>query len=211
MTLQEKYRFVVDYFEKTLPNPKTELHYETPFQLLIAVILSAQCTDKRINIVTPPLFRDYPTPEKLSRASYDDIYKLIQSVTYPESKTKYLIEMSGQLCDRFGGEIPSSIDELMTLKGVGRKTALVIATTLFNADVIPVDTHVFRVANRIGLTTDSKNVTQTEKILTLNFPAGLRGKAHHWLVLHGRYKCKALNPQCEDCGLRTICDYYCSR
>lgn len=190
-----------------MPQAETELHFDSPFQLLTAVILSAQCTDKRVNMVTPALFERFPTPQALAAASFDDVFGCVKSVSYPNSKATHLIEMAAMLCDRFGGEVPSTHEELQQLPGVGRKTANVVMSIVYDKPVIAVDTHVFRVARRIGLSKGSTPLA-VEKDLTGNIPAGLRPKAHHWLILHGRYVCTARNPKCGSCGLNGFCLEY---
>jgi endonuclease-3 len=191
-----------------MPEAETELHYENPYQLLVAVILSAQCTDKRVNIVTPPLFNAFPTPETLAQASFEEIEPFIRSVTFANNKTKHLMGMAKMLVEDFGGEVPDTVDELVKLPGVGRKTANVITSVIYEQPNMAVDTHVFRVSARIGLTTNAKNVLQSEKQLVANIPQELIHKAHHWLILHGRYTCVARRPKCERCGLTSICKYY---
>ena len=207
MTLKERYAAIVGWFVENRPVAESELHYESPFQLLVAVILSAQCTDKRVNMVTPALFSAYPTPEALATASFDDVYALVRSVSYPNSKTRHLIDMAAKLLSDFGGEVPSDIDALMSLPGVGRKTANVIASIVYDKPVIAVDTHVFRVAHRLGL---SRGATpyDVERDLERHIPADKRPIAHHWLILHGRYTCTARNPKCSDCGLAAWCQEY---
>lgn len=208
MTTKERYQGVIDYFKEAMPSPTTELHYNSPYELLVAVILSAQCTDKRINMVTPTLFKAYPTPYEMAKASADDIFQYIKSVTFPNNKSKSLLGMANMLIDKYNGEVPSSIDELVKIPGVGRKTANVILSVVFNKATMAVDTHVFRVSNRIGLTTDSKTPLETERTLVKNFPEELLATAHHWLILHGRYVCTARKPNCLECGLRTLCKFY---
>lgn len=208
MTKKERYAFIIDWFQQNMPEAETELHYENPYQLLIAVILSAQCTDKRVNIVTPPLFNAFPTPETLAQASFEDIEPFIRSVTFANNKTKHLMGMAKMLVEDFGGEVPDTVDELVKLPGVGRKTANVITSVIYEQPNMAVDTHVFRVSARIGLTTNAKNVLQSEKQLIANIPKELVHKAHHWLILHGRYTCVARRPKCERCGLTSICKYY---
>lgn len=188
-----------------MPVAETELHYDTPFQLLIAVILSAQCTDKRVNIVTPPLFRDYPSPEVLAAASEEAVYEYIKSVTFPNNKTRSLIKMAKMLVERHHSSVPSQFDELIKLPGVGRKTANVILSVVFNKAAMAVDTHVFRVSNRIGLTNNSPTPLATEKTLVKYIPGELQPIAHHWLILHGRYVCTARNPKCSQCGIADLC------
>lgn len=205
MTLRERYDGVIGWFEQNMPDPKTELHYDTPFHLLLAVILSAQCTDKRVNIVTPPLFEAYPTPASLAAASEAEVFEYIKSVTFPNNKTRHLINAARMICDEFGGEIPSDIDQLVKLPGVGRKTANVMLSVVWNKAAMAVDTHVFRVSNRIGLTRDSKTPLATEKTLMKYIPEEKVAKAHHWLILHGRYVCKARRPDCLNCGIRKYC------
>ncbi len=208
MTVKERYRRVLEWFEQAMPVAETELHYENPFQLLVAVILSAQCTDKRVNMITPALFAAYPTPQALAAASIDDIFTYIKSCSYPNNKAKSLSGMAKKLVEDFGGEVPSDIDSLMSLPGVGRKTANVILAVVYNQSTMAVDTHVFRVSERIGLTTDSKTPLATEKELVKNIPGDLIPKAHHWLILHGRYVCKARRPDCLNCGLTSVCRFY---
>lgn len=191
-----------------MPVAETELHYESPFELLVAVILSAQCTDKRVNLITPRLFKQYPTAEVMARAEVEDIFELIRSVSYPNAKAKYLVATSKLLVERFCGEVPESREELMKLPGVGRKTANVIASVIYGRPTMAVDTHVFRVANRIGLTTNSKTPLETELTLVKYIPESLIPKAHHWLILHGRYVCVARKPHCSECGLASYCRYY---
>lgn len=208
MTTKERYRRAIEWFQQSMPVAETELHYENPYQLLVAVILSAQCTDKRINMITPDLFEAFPTPESLAKASVEEIYELIKSVSYPNNKAKNLKGMAIALTERFNGEVPSNIDDLLTIPGVGRKTANVILSVVFGRAAMAVDTHVFRVSERIGLTTNSRNPMQTEKQLMKYIPEELVGKAHHWLILHGRYICKARRPDCLNCGLASICRAY---
>ena len=207
MLKQERYRHFVDYFSKNQPEAVTELHYESPYQLLVAVILSAQCTDKRINQITPALFERFPDPESLAASTPEEIFTYIRSVSYPNNKAKHLAGMGKMLMDVFGGVIPSDIDDLQKLPGVGRKTANVIASVVFDAPAIAVDTHVFRVANRIGLT-KATNPLQSEKQLVENLPNNTLAIAHHWLILHGRYICVARSPKCEICPLTWFCKYY---
>jgi len=190
-----------------MPEAETELHYDSPFQLLVAVILSAQCTDKRVNIVTPALFERFPGPQDLAAASFDEVFPYVKSVSYPNSKATHLIDMAAMLIDRFDGEVPSTMEELQQLPGVGRKTANVVMSIVYDKPVIAVDTHVFRVARRIGLSNGSTPLA-VEKDLTDNIPAELRPKAHHWLILHGRYTCTARNPKCDKCGLAGFCKEY---
>lgn len=208
MTVQERYRKVLETFAATIPEPETELHYENPFQLLVAVILSAQCTDKRINQVTPALFQRFPTSRDMSRATPEDVYPYIRSVTYPNNKSKALVSAARQLEEEFGGEMPTDIDNLMKLPGVGRKTANVMLAVLWNGAAMPVDTHVFRVSNRIGLTNNSKTPLSTERTLCRHIPDELLPKAHHWLILHGRYVCKSRTPDCYGCVISEYCKSY---
>lgn len=208
MRKSDRYRLVIERFEETMPAPRTELHYETPYQLLVAVILSAQCTDKRVNMITPPLFERYPTATDLASASRDHVFELIRSCSYPNNKTTSLLGMAKMLTERFGGNIPDSIDDLMELPGVGRKTANVILSVIYDKPAMAVDTHVFRVAERIGLTTGSKTPLTTERELVKNIPEDKIARAHHWLILHGRYVCKARKPQCSECEIKEYCRYF---
>ncbi len=199
---------MIEWFSREMPVAETELQYDSPYQLLVAVILSAQCTDKRVNMITPALFEAYPTPEALAAASQEDIFRYIKSCSYPNNKARSLSGMARKLVEDFGGEVPSDMDSLLSLPGVGRKTANVILAVIFNRAAMAVDTHVFRVSERLGLTTGSRNPLQTEKELCRYIPADIIPLAHHWLILHGRYVCKARRPECLDCGLREICRYY---
>lgn len=208
MTRKERYEVVLTWFEEHMPVAETELHYSTPFELLVAVILSAQCTDKRVNMITPRLFKQYPTAEIMARAEVEDIFELIRSVSYPNSKAKYLVSMAKMLVEQFGGEVPEEREQLMKLPGVGRKTANVIAAVVYHRPTMAVDTHVFRVANRIGLTTNAKTPLETELTLIKYIPEALIPKAHHWLILHGRYICVARKPHCWECGLAPYCRYF---
>ena len=208
MTIKERYAAVLEAFERTMPDPKTELSYDTPFHLLLAVILSAQCTDKRINIVTPALFERYPTPDSLAEATEEEVYSYIKSVTFPNAKTRNIIKAARMLVDDFDGEMPSDIDSLMRLPGVGRKTANVMLAVVWNKASMAVDTHVFRVSNRIGLTRNSKTPLETERTLVKHIPEEKIPMAHHWLILHGRYVCKARRPDCLNCGIREFCASY---
>lgn len=208
MTIAERYRRVIQWFTLNMPVAETELHYESPYQLLVAVILSAQCTDKRVNLVTPALFEAYPTVYDMATASSDDIYLYIKSVSYPNNKARHLAGMARMVVDEFGGEIPSDVDQLQRLPGVGRKTANVVASVVWGKAAMAVDTHVFRVSNRIGLTRNSRTPLETEKTLVKYIPEELIPKAHHWLILHGRYVCTARRPHCLECGLRDCCAYY---
>jgi len=208
MTLKERYDFVIRYFEETKPVAETELNYKNPFDLIVAVILSAQCTDKRVNIITPALLERFPDPESMANADPAEIFELIKSCSYPNSKARYLSEMSKMLVNEFNGKVPSERKELERLPGVGRKTANVISSVAFNKPYMAVDTHVFRVSARIGLTVDAKNPLEAELQLTRHFPDKIIKKAHHWLVLHGRYVCKARKPECNNCGLTICCKFY---
>lgn len=208
MTKKEKYNKIISYFSSSMPNPETELNYSSPYELLVAVILSAQCTDKRVNMVTPPFFDRFPTAESLATGSIEEIFDLIRSISYPNNKAKHLLGMAQMLITKFEGEVPSDVDVLQQLPGVGRKTANVIASVVFNKPAMAVDTHVFRVSKRLGLTPNAKNPLETEKELVKNFPEELIPKAHHWLILHGRYTCFARKPNCKECGLSSICSFY---
>lgn len=208
MTTQQRYEKVIDWFKSTMPVAETELQYDTPFHLLLAVILSAQCTDKRVNLITPALFERYPTPQSLANASIDEVFDLIKSCSYPNNKAKHLINASKMLVEDFNSEIPADIDSLIKLPGVGRKTANVMLAVVFNKAAMAVDTHVFRVSERIGLTTNSKTPLATEKTLCRYIPEEIIPLAHHWLILHGRYVCKARRPDCLNCGLTSVCRYY---
>jgi len=208
MTKKERYNNVIGWFEANAASAETELHYQNPYQLLVAVILSAQCTDKRVNMITPPLFEAFPTPEVMAASSSDEIFTYIRSCSYPNNKAKSLVGMAKKLVSDFGGEVPTDIDLLLTIPGVGRKTANVMLAVAFDQPAMPVDTHVFRVANRIGLTRNSKTPLETERELVKHIPAPLLSKAHHWLILHGRYVCVARKPKCESCGIREWCRYY---
>jgi endonuclease-3 len=209
MKKQERYKAVIDYFLEHVPVAETELYYENPFQLLVAVILSAQCTDKRVNLTTPGIFKKYPTPQKMAKASFDDLFPLIKSISYPNNKTKHLIGMSQLLLDNFKGEVPMTIQELVTLPGVGRKTANVITSVIDQQPNMAVDTHVYRVSRRIGLVPQTATTPlAVEKELIKNIPSELVHKAHHWLILHGRYACLARSPKCDQCGIQSYCKYY---
>ena len=205
MTIKERYEGITSWFLETMPEPKTELNYDSPFHLLLAVILSAQCTDKRVNMVTPALFEAFPDPQSLASASEEYVHSFIKSVTFPNNKTKHLIRAAKILNEEFGGIMPSDIDNLMKLPGVGRKTANVMLAVVWNKAAMAVDTHVFRVSNRLGLTSNSKTPLDTEKTLVKNFPQEILATAHHWLILHGRYVCKARKPDCDNCGLTRYC------
>ena len=208
MKKQERYDKMIAWFEQAMPVAETELHYETPFQLLVAVILSAQCTDKRVNMVTPALFRAYPDAEAMAAASSDDIFQYIKSVSYPNNKSRHLVGMAQRLLSDFGGIVPCDVDDLQRLPGVGRKTANVIAAVIFDQPAMPVDTHVFHVSNRIGLTHNSKTPLETERELVKHIPPEKIPTAHHWLILHGRYVCQARKPHCGECGISDLCAYY---
>ena len=208
MRKEERYKGVLDWFQANVPVAETELHYANPYQLLIAVILSAQCTDKRVNQITPALFEAFPTPEVLAASTPEVVYEYIRSVSYPNNKAKHLVGMAQVLMKEFQGVVPSDVDELQKLPGVGRKTANVIASVVFDKPAMAVDTHVFRVSNRIGLTTNSKTPLQTERELVKQIPEHLIPIAHHWLILHGRYVCLARKPKCESCGLKPWCKYF---
>ncbi len=209
MKKQERYNAVIDYFLEHVPVAETELYYENPFQLLVAVILSAQCTDKRVNLTTPAIFKQYPSPQKMSKASFEDLFPLIKSISYPNNKTKHLIGMSQLLLDNFGGEVPMTIKDLISLPGVGRKTANVITSVIDQQPNMAVDTHVYRVSRRIGLVPQTASTPlAVEKELIKNIPSALVHKAHHWLILHGRYACTARSPKCDDCGIKDYCKYY---
>ena len=205
MKIQDRYNEVIARFEQMMPVAETELHYGTPFQLLVAVVLSAQCTDKRVNMVTPALFAAYPDAASMAEASEEQLFDYIHSVSYPPNKSRHLAGLARMLRDEYGGVVPSDIDALQRLPGVGRKTANVVAAVVFEQPAMPVDTHVFRVANRIGLTNNSKTPLNTERELVKHIPAELLPKAHHWLILHGRYVCQARKPKCDSCGLADIC------
>ena len=206
--LQQKYDTFVAYFEEHMPIAESELQYKNPYQLLVAVILSAQCTDKRVNMTTPALFERFPTPNDMAASTVEEIYSYIKSISYPNNKAKNLLGMAQALVQDFGGIVPDNLEDLQKLPGVGRKTANVMMAVAFKKPAMPVDTHVFRVANRIGLTKNSKNVLETEKVLVAHFPQEVLSKAHHWLILHGRYVCLARKPKCEGCGITGICEYY---
>ena len=209
MQKKERYRLFINHFTEHFPEPKTELRYIDPFQLLIAVMLSAQCTDKRVNMVTPALYKAFPTPHDLAAADFDDVFPYIQSVTYPNSKTKHLIGMARMLIEDFNAKVPETVKDLQKLPGVGRKTANVVVSVIYNQPVMPVDTHVFRVSKRIGLANaNSKTPLEVEKQLTDNIPEKYISKAHHWLILHGRYVCMARKPKCDTCELTYFCRYF---
>ena len=207
MERKERFEKTIAWFEQNMPVAETELHYENPYQLLVAVILSAQCTDKRVNQITPPLFDKFPTVELMAESSVEEVFEYIRSCSYPNNKAKHLVGMAKMLTSQFGGVVPDDVDELQKLPGVGRKTANVIASVVFDKPAMAVDTHVFRVAARIGLSEGAKNPLQTEQQLMEYIPESLVPKAHHWLILHGRYVCKARKPDCENCGLTSFCKY----
>ena len=209
MTKKERYEFVIDFFQKNLPEADTELDYEDPYELLVAVILSAQCTDKRVNLTTPALFKKFPTVNELSKTNFDELFPFIKSISYPNNKTKHLLAMANMVMEKFNGKIPMTVEELMQLPGVGRKTANVVTSVVEQQPNMPVDTHVFRVSKRIGLAAFSaKTPLAVEKELVKNIPEELIHKAHHWLILHGRYVCVARNPKCQQCGVRPACRFY---
>lgn len=207
MTIKERYEAIIDYFKRENPSPTTELHFNNPFETLVAVILSAQCTDKRVNMVTPALFKAYPTPQAMAAATPDDLLHYISSVSYPNNKARHLQAMSAMLVDEFNGEVPSTMEELTKLPGVGRKTANVIMGVVFHKAAIAVDTHVFRVSNRTGLA-NGKTPLEVEKELTRHIAEEDRYNAHHWILLHGRYVCKAIKPNCLECGIKQYCKHY---
>ncbi len=208
MTKKERYQTAIAYFKEQIPIAETELIYDNPFQLLVAVILSAQCTDKRVNLTTPYIFQKYPDPQTMVQASFDDLFPLIRSISYPNNKTKHLLGMAAMLLEKFAGEVPMTVAELVQLPGVGRKTANVITSVIDKQPNMAVDTHVFRVSARLGLTSNATTPLAAEKQLIKNIPAALVHKAHHWLILHGRYTCLARSPKCAECGLQSICKYY---
>ncbi|MCK9342994.1 MAG: endonuclease III [Massilibacteroides sp.] len=208
MRKEERFKGVLGWFEQNVPVAVTELHYENSYQLLVAVILSAQCTDKRVNLVTPQFFEAFPEPETLAVSTPEVVFDYIRSISFPNNKAKHLVGMAKMLVHDFKGEMPAEVEKLTLMPGVGRKTANVIASVIFNKPAMAVDTHVFRVSNRIGLTTQSKTPLETEKVLMRYIPTRLVAKAHHWLILHGRYTCTARKPKCESCGLKPWCKYY---
>ncbi len=205
MTIKQRYEGIIAYFQQAMPVAESELTYSNPFELLVAVILSAQCTDKRVNLTTPALFAAYPTAEAMAEATAEEIFPYIKSISYPNNKAKHLAGMARMLVEEFGGEVPSDLKELQRLPGVGRKTANVIGAVIWQKEVMPVDTHVFRVAARIGLTRGAKTPLQTELQLEKHIPSHLLPIAHHWLILHGRYVCTARAPKCQECGIREWC------
>ncbi len=208
MKKKELYQFVIDYFLSHTPDAETELVYDNPYELLVSVILSAQCTDKRVNETTPQIFKKFPNVYLLSKATVEELFPLIKSISYPNNKTKHLIGMAKMVVEKYNGQIPMSVEELIKLPGVGRKTANVITSVIDKQPNMAVDTHVFRVAKRIGLTTNAKTPLETEKQLIKSIPTHLIHRAHHWLILHGRYICVARNPKCNDCGINSVCKYY---
>jgi endonuclease-3 len=209
MTRKERYQFVINYFQQHVPEAETELIYDSPYQLLVAVILSAQCTDKRVNLTTPAIFEKYPDVSSLSQTNFDDLFPFIKSISYPNNKTKHLIGMAKMVVEKFNGKIPMTVDELIELPGVGRKTANVITSVVDQQPNMAVDTHVFRVSRRIGLVPQTASTPlAVEKELIKNIPEELIHKAHHWLILHGRYICVARNPKCRECGIQQACAYF---
>ena len=208
MTTKARFENILAWFEANMPVAESELVFANPFQCLMAVMLSAQCTDKRVNMVTPALFAAYPTPESLAKATSDEVFEYVKSVSYPRSKSEHLVQMAQRLVEIYHGEVPDTIEDLQTLQGVGRKTANVVCAVIWNQPTMAVDTHIFRVSERLGLTTNSKNPLQTEKQLVKYIPASVIPKAHHWLLLHGRYVCQARKPKCEACGIREFCRFF---
>ena len=208
MTIKQRYQAIIEWFETNMPTAQTELHYTSPYELLVAVILSAQCTDKRINMVTPALFKAMPTPQAMAQSSVEEIYEYIKSVSYPNNKARNLFGMANMLVAFFNGVMPDTLDELVHLRGVGRKTANVILSVVFDQAAMAVDTHVFRVSERIGLTTGSRTPLETERTLMKHLPKEVVARAHHWLILHGRYVCTARKPNCPECGIRNVCRFY---
>lgn len=211
MTKKDRYERIIEYFKTHNPNAETELNYHTPFELLVAVILSAQCTDKRVNMVTPDLLKAFPNARKMSETTADEIFEYIKSISYPNNKAKHLLNMAKRLVEEYGGEVPEDYDALLSLPGVGRKTANVMASVVWNKPKMAVDTHVFRVSNRIGLTNNSKTPLETERELTRNIPEEFIPIAHHWLILHGRYVCIARNPKCNECGISAYCKEFATK
>lgn len=208
MLIAERYKNILSWFEANMPVAESELVFANPFQCLVAVMLSAQCTDKRVNMVTPALFAAYPTPESLAKATSNEVFEYVKSVSYPRSKSEHLVQMAQRLVEVYHGVVPDNIEDLQTLQGVGRKTANVVCAVIWNQPTMAVDTHIFRVSERLGLTTNSKNPLQTEKQLVKYIPASVIPKAHHWLLLHGRYVCQARKPKCEACGIREFCRFF---
>ncbi len=205
MKREERYRGLVEYFSEAMPVAESELEFSSPYELVVAVMLSAQCTDRRVNLTTPALFERFPTPEKMAEAEAEEIYPYIKSISYPNNKARNLARMARMLVSEYGGVVPDTVAELERLPGVGRKTANVVAAVLFGREVMPVDTHVFRVSRRVGLTVGAKTPLQAEEQLERGFPKHLLPIAHHWLILHGRYVCTARKPKCEECGIRRWC------
>ncbi len=211
MTRKQRYQHIIDFFLEHSPNAETELIYDNPYQLLVSVILSAQCTDVRVNLTTPAIFQQYPSPKELAKATFDDLFPVIKSISYPNNKTKHLIGMANMLLEKFNGEVPMTVDELVLLPGVGRKTANVVTSVIDNQPNMAVDTHVFRVSHRLGLVTKTATTPLAVELqLIKEIPKELVHKAHHWLILHGRYTCLARNPKCKDCGLQDVCLYFAS-
>lgn len=208
MLIAERYKHILAWFAEHMPVAESELKFLNPYECLVAVMLSAQCTDKRVNMVTPSLFAAYPTPEALASATSDEVFEYIKSVSYPRSKAEHLVQMAKRLVEVYGGQVPDNIDDLQTLQGVGRKTANVVCAVIWSQPTMAVDTHIFRVSERLGLTTNSKNPLQTEKALVKYIPEAVIPQAHHWLLLHGRYICQARKPLCEQCGLQAYCRYF---
>ncbi len=208
LTKKERFRLIIDYFQRTQPVANSELKYHDPYELVVATILSAQCTDKRVNIITPPLFKQFPTAKDLAIATQEEVFELIKSCSYPNNKAKSLVGMANVLCDVYKGIVPSDVDELQKLPGVGRKTANVVASVIYNKPAMAVDTHVFRVSARLGLSVNSKTPLDTEKQLVKYIPEILIPIAHHWLILHGRYVCIARKPKCNECGIKDYCKFY---
>ena len=208
MKTSDRFKNILAWFEANMPVAESELNYRNPYELLVAVMLSAQCTDKRVNMVTPALFEAYPTPELLAKATSDEVFEYVKSVSYPRSKAEHLVQMAQRLVEVYHGEVPDNIEELQTMQGVGRKTANVVCAVIWNKPTMAVDTHIFRVSERIGLTTGSKNPLQTERQLVKHIPAEVIPKAHHWLLLHGRYVCQARKPKCEQCGIAEFCRFF---
>lgn len=208
MTKKERYEHILKYFEENVKDAETELHYSNPFELLVAVSLSAQCTDKRVNMVTPKLFKDFPTPEVMANSSSDEIFNYIRSISYPNNKAKHLVGMAKMLVEQFNSEVPDNIEDLQKLPGVGRKTANVIVSVIHQTPAMAVDTHVFRVSARLGLTTNAKTPLAAEKQLVKFIPKDKIHVAHHWLILHGRYTCLARSPKCNECAIAIYCKYF---
>ena len=208
MTTKQRFEHILAWFEANMPVAESELVFVNPFQCLVAVMLSAQCTDKRVNMVTPALFAAYPTPEAMAKATSDEVFEYIKSVSYPRSKAEHLVQMAQRLVEVYNGIVPDNIEDLQTLQGVGRKTANVVCAVIWNQPTMAVDTHIFRVSERLGLTTNSKNPLQTEKALVKYIPEAVIPKAHHWLLLHGRYICQARKPKCKQCGLTEFCRFF---